>query len=272
MNYYSSSLLQRALSEPAQQLITVQYSNSFHFRIHLIEIEIFIFLKFYYKIYYQTIMPLVYRTKFALSPIQEQCESPVNHQNNGQGDLMEKNNNQFGENGYPAKGQNGCHVNQQNGHHKESGDFEKENLTTKVNLNESPEIDELSLKLGLFNFDMLKKLPLRHQWTAWQWDMEKDANGNPINALQVIGNWEHALKQKDTFDTVEDFWRVYHLIKPVDNDQVKLPADYSIFKTGIKPMWEDPANMDGGRWLLVFRKDINKKPSSNLEIVWLEVV
>ena len=26
------------------------------------------------------------------------------------------------------------------------------------------------------------------------------------------------------------------------------------FKTGIKPMWEDPENIDGGRWLLTIEK------------------
>ena len=46
-------------------------------------------------------------------------------------------------------------------------------------------------------------------------------------------------------------------------------CDYSLFKTGIKPMWEDPRNHDGGRWLISLDK---KQRNSELDSYWLEVV
>lgn len=32
--------------------------------------------------------------------------------------------------------------------------------------------------------------------------------------------------------------------------------DYHLFKTDIKPMWEDPANRKGGKWMIRVRKGI----------------
>jgi len=63
--------------------------------------------------------------------------------------------------------------------------------------------------------------------------------------------------------------------------------DYYLFKEGIKPMWEDPSNVNGGRWLViassyvVFRfKLINyfcvqvdkQKRQNKLDQYWLEVM
>ena len=47
------------------------------------------------------------------------------------------------------------------------------------------------------------------------------------------------------FDTVEDFWSLYNHIEVAS--KLQIGSDYSLFKKGIKPMWEDPHNKDGGR-------------------------
>ena len=47
-------------------------------------------------------------------------------------------------------------------------------------------------------------------------------------------------------ETVEDFWAAYqYLAKP---DETNSKTCYHIFQKGIKPIWEDEANKDGGRW------------------------
>lgn len=51
---------------------------------------------------------------------------------------------------------------------------------------------------------------------------------------------------------VEGFWALYsHLVRPKD-----LPnsCEYFVFKSGIKPMWEDPANEKGGKWVIRVKK------------------
>lgn len=70
-----------------------------------------------------------------------------------------------------------------------------------------------------------------------------------------------------TFSTVEDFWALYNHIELAS--RLSTGCDYSVFKAGIKPMWEDPKNRNGGRWLL--NLDRKQRPS-HLDNAWLEVL
>jgi translation initiation factor 4E len=45
-----------------------------------------------------------------------------------------------------------------------------------------------------------------------------------------------------------------------------------VFKEGIKPMWEDSANRNGGRWLMEFPRKKDWKSMSYLDEIWLKVV
>lgn len=52
--------------------------------------------------------------------------------------------------------------------------------------------------------------------------------------------------------SIEQWWSLYgHLKRPTD-----LPAyeELSLFKYDIKPMWEDPANVNGGQWVIRLRR------------------
>lgn len=49
------------------------------------------------------------------------------------------------------------------------------------------------------------------------------------------------------FSTVEQWWALYgHLVRPSN-----LPPESSlkIFKSGVRPLWEDEANINGGKWV-----------------------
>jgi translation initiation factor 4E len=37
------------------------------------------------------------------------------------------------------------------------------------------------------------------------------------------------------------------------------PLDYNLFKTGIKPMWEDESNSKGGKWMIRCKKDFSSR-------------
>lgn len=63
---------------------------------------------------------------------------------------------------------------------------------------------------------------------------------------------------------MEDFCRYFNWLKPPS--QLERNSNYHLFKDGIKPMWEDPANANVGRlyffilssdqaWLLVLEAD-----------------
>jgi translation initiation factor 4E len=54
---------------------------------------------------------------------------------------------------------------------------------------------------------------------------------------------------------VEDFWRLYvHLRRPVDDRPTV--CDYHVFREGIKPMWEDETNVNGGKWIVRLQKGV----------------
>jgi len=50
------------------------------------------------------------------------------------------------------------------------------------------------------------------------------------------------------------------------------PSDYCLFKEGVEPMWEDPANINGGKWSLEFPKGPNRQMDARLDDIWLEVL
>ena len=70
-----------------------------------------------------------------------------------------------------------------------------------------------------------------------------------------------------TFATVEQFWRIYsHLSRP---NTLHSGAELHVFKEGIKPMWEDDANKQGGRWIVHLRKELANRCWENLLMAML---
>lgn len=71
---------------------------------------------------------------------------------------------------------------------------------------------------------------------------------------------------------MQDFWKIYnHLVRPNDLPNT---MDYHLFKTGIKPMWEDPANRRGGKWMVRLRKGIASRYWEDLvrrQEIWTEL-
>uniref|UniRef100_T1PBP2 eIF-4F 25 kDa subunit n=1 Tax=Musca domestica TaxID=7370 RepID=T1PBP2_MUSDO len=100
----------------------------------------------------------------------------------------------------------------------------------------------------------LIKHPLQNTWTLWY--LENDRSKS----------WEDMQNEITSFDTVEDFWSLYNHIKPPSD--IKIGSDYSLFKKGIRPMWEDAANKQGGRWVIT----LNRSPKAELDNLWLDVI
>lgn len=103
--------------------------------------------------------------------------------------------------------------------------------------------------------DELIKHPLQNRWALWFFKNDK------------AKEWTANLKLVTAFDTVEDFWALYNHIQKAS----KLPpgCDYSLFKDGIQPMWEDPQNKNGGRWLVNLNKN---QRMTELDNFWLETL
>lgn len=100
----------------------------------------------------------------------------------------------------------------------------------------------------------LVKHPLQHAWTLWYYEPDRNKS------------WEDNQNQVSTFNTVEDFWSLFtHIKQP---SEVKIGSDYSLFKESIRPMWEDKANKNGGRWMITLNR--NQRPE--LDRYWIDTV
>ncbi|WVR08886.1 hypothetical protein IAU60_005945 [Kwoniella sp. DSM 27419] len=109
-----------------------------------------------------------------------------------------------------------------------------------------------------------KEHPLAHAWTLFfdskSYKPEVSSASNKDRG-SVLAEYENTLVTVGKFDTVEGFAR--HL------NNIRLPSllnknsNYHMFKNGIRPMWEDPANANGGKWVVLFRSS-----PTTLDVAW----
>jgi len=123
------------------------------------------------------------------------------------------------------------------------------------------QVDNLKLSAAeasdheLVSPEKIVKHPLQNAWTLWFFKNDKNRS------------WEDNQRPIITVTTVEDFWALYNHIEVPS----KLPtaSDYSLFKEGIFPDWEDPRNQNGGRWIINLDR---RKREECLDSHWLEIM
>lgn len=116
---------------------------------------------------------------------------------------------------------------------------------------EKREIIERKLEIP----DFALKHPLQHTWTLWYFENDRQKT------------WEENQREIVSFATIEDFWSVYSHIKMAS--ELRQGCDYSLFKSGIRPMWEDDANKHGGKWAITMDK---KQRTNDLDRFWLDTL
>jgi len=99
------------------------------------------------------------------------------------------------------------------------------------------------------------KHPLQNSWTLWFFKNDKGRS------------WEENQKPIITISSVEDFWSLYNHV--VVASRLPPGSDYSLFKEGISPDWEDPRNKAGGRWIINMDK---RRRAEYLDMSWLEIM
>ncbi|KAG2141264.1 translation initiation factor eIF 4e-like domain-containing protein [Suillus clintonianus] len=89
--------------------------------------------------------------------------------------------------------------------------------------------------------------PLRNTWVFWF--RQQRAPGNKIT------NYEEGIKKIASFSSVESFWGLQtHLSPP---SALVPTTDYLLFHAGVRrPVWEDPLNRTGGKWIVRLRKGV----------------
>jgi len=102
--------------------------------------------------------------------------------------------------------------------------------------------------------ELLVKHPLQNAWTLWFFKNDK------------ARTWEENQRPIVTVTSVEDFWCLYNHIETAS--KLPLGSDFSLFKEGIFPDWEDPRNQAGGRWII----NGDKGQRALLDTHWLEIM
>lgn len=118
--------------------------------------------------------------------------------------------------------------------------------------------DSTSDHFGSDSIDELQTKEPHHQlnseWTLWYLETDRSKS------------WEEMLHEVASFNTVENFWSLINHIKTPS--EIKIGSDYCLFKKGIRPMWEDEANVRGGRWVIT----LNKSNKNDLDNFWLDTM
>lgn len=105
-------------------------------------------------------------------------------------------------------------------------------------------------------FKSVAEQPLHNKWVLWY--------DNPKAALPNT-DWKENLQFCGRFETPAKFWQIFNNVKPPS--QIGDKCNYHIFKEGIEPMWEDPKNENGGKWVLTITKTADSK--SRVDEFWL---
>lgn len=100
---------------------------------------------------------------------------------------------------------------------------------------------------------------LRYKWVFWHYRRSK----------RTTKTWMDCQKVLAEIEALENFWKFFVQLR--NPSMVKINQDYALFKQGIKPMWEDPANVKGGQWIFVIQKS-HQNYRSLVDHVWNEIV
>ncbi|PKI83115.1 eukaryotic translation initiation factor 4E [Malassezia vespertilionis] len=109
--------------------------------------------------------------------------------------------------------------------------------------------------------DFNLKHPLFNKWTLWFDNLQQKGVGS---AKERRESWGANLHKVVGLDSVEEFWGLYNNIVPPSS--LPQSSNYYLFKDGIQPAWEDPANGNGGKWSLQLPRE---KHRGQIDKLWL---
>eukprot|EP01105_Mastigella_eilhardi_P024567 TRINITY_DN643_c2_g2_i3.p1 TRINITY_DN643_c2_g2~~TRINITY_DN643_c2_g2_i3.p1 ORF type:complete len:1081 (-),score=322.65 TRINITY_DN643_c2_g2_i3:39-3260(-) len=87
---------------------------------------------------------------------------------------------------------------------------------------------------------------LEHEWVIWY-----DRGG--VKG-QTQAQYESSIKEIGSFGTVEEFWRYWNNV--FEGRRFPDGSNVRVFKNGIRPTWEDPSNVSGGKWVVHCHKQV----------------
>lgn len=133
-------------------------------------------------------------------------------------------------------------------------------VTLTRNHTESPDRPNLTTrKSASFHKNLITKLrplPFQYVWTVYHDKSVASASSSPDTTES--NSTTSATAYTDRFTTlapsVPDIAEFYKVFNNTPWSAVKSRDTVHIFRAGVKPLWEDPENIDGGCWTLKVRK------------------
>ncbi|KAI5192683.1 translation initiation factor 4E [Nematocida minor] len=94
-----------------------------------------------------------------------------------------------------------------------------------------------------------------------------------FRAVNIKGDTEDfksKIKQEAKVESAEEF--LYLLRRLHKLQDIKPITDLSLFKDGIEPMWEDPCNLNGGKWIIKIKKNTAEQRLFESLCIWMALV
>ncbi|EXJ84259.1 hypothetical protein A1O3_04926 [Capronia epimyces CBS 606.96] len=88
----------------------------------------------------------------------------------------------------------------------------------------------------------LRPLPFQYRWSLW--------HSKPDDKDEYL--------LKTLVEDVADIGAFYRIFNNVPWNDLKQKDSLHIFRAGVKPLWEDAENQNGGRWLIRVRPENNR--------------
>lgn len=128
----------------------------------------------------------------------------------------------------------------------------KKNSNSK--LSKTVSIDNSDSKITDSEYPNNNKHPLHSTWKLWYTKPKISSNEK----------WSSLLRPIMEIKTLEEFWALNALIPSID--QLPVKVDYHLFRTPLRPEWEDENNSKGGKIIV----EINEV--DRMKVVWLNLM
>lgn len=118
-----------------------------------------------------------------------------------------------------------------------------ESATVTPGRQEDPKTLDSEGKVVLSHVDPQVDHILKTTWTFWFLHRGPGVKiSNYLRATSNLGN----------VSTVEQFWQMYLHLTPIN--RLPYTSEYLLFREGVNPVWEDPVNVTGGKWVVHLKR------------------
>lgn len=91
-----------------------------------------------------------------------------------------------------------------------------------------------------------------------------------VNIKGDAEDFKSKIKQEAQIERPQEFLYLIRRLHKLQN--IRTITDLSLFKDGIEPMWEDPMNLNGGKWIIKIKKNTAEQRLFESLFVWMALI